>query len=502
RLNDWGNLLYECSQQKELDANRRVQLREAASAVWQKMIAVEPNHPQTICRVAQLESRSGNYSRAVELLSDYAREHQTSEEILQHLGEVYWAMNRREEAVSTWKKIAALPEFSNASAEGGSDQRSESRRLTNAIRAARILQRYQLPFEAISLVESCLKVQTNLPADEVPPNDEIVNGWMVLSDFLVDAGQWEDALSALRTASKASKSTETRRLVFQKQVNVLRAMGGLEDSIRMLSRTLTDQPPQTTSRDGFFEGWWQLALLYEANQQLPEAADAIIQAVRISENAARDSDSRPSISLLTTAMTICESALQFEDAISFAEQLVRSDSENAFDHLSHLIELHERAFRAGYSQHKQRIVKASDRLMEVFPDRPETWLRVSEVQLHNNWVADGIQTLMKAAVRFPEDQSIQMAYGYALSQHGQISEAITHWWGLFDKATSYPQRAAIVELLAPLYGRLERCEALISEIHDRTVSAAGSREAELLAVTAWRAAGNVSMARQTLQSLL
>jgi tetratricopeptide (TPR) repeat protein len=83
-------------------ADRNVRLPEARQLV-QKALELVPNDPFIVDSLAWVEYRSGNAAEAARLLQGAFQERPDAE-IAAHLGEVLWALGRRDDAKTVWKE--------------------------------------------------------------------------------------------------------------------------------------------------------------------------------------------------------------------------------------------------------------------------------------------------------------------------------------------------------------------------------------------------------------
>jgi len=87
-------------------ADRNVQLTEARALVV-KALSFAPNDPYILDSLGWVEFRSGNLEEALRILRS-AYQARPDAEISAHLGEVLWALGRKDEARATWKEGMAL----------------------------------------------------------------------------------------------------------------------------------------------------------------------------------------------------------------------------------------------------------------------------------------------------------------------------------------------------------------------------------------------------------
>lgn len=90
-------------------ADRNMRLPEARALI-NKALEFAPKDPFILDSLGWLEFRSGNFAQALSILSQ-AYQARPDAEIAAHLGEVLWAMNRKDEAIARWKEgVAASPD--------------------------------------------------------------------------------------------------------------------------------------------------------------------------------------------------------------------------------------------------------------------------------------------------------------------------------------------------------------------------------------------------------
>jgi len=87
-------------------ADRNLRLPEARALI-NKALEFAPKDPFILDSLGWLEFRSGNFAQALSVLSQ-AYQARPDAEIAAHLGEVLWAMNRKDEAIARWKEGLAV----------------------------------------------------------------------------------------------------------------------------------------------------------------------------------------------------------------------------------------------------------------------------------------------------------------------------------------------------------------------------------------------------------
>ena len=480
QLEAWGLLVRRAP---SLSENERL---ESARLIWNRMLATAPTDPAVYARVASLLLDAGmkqdalvEFRRAIELAPQ-------DPHYREQLGQAFWKQDQPEEAVAAWKSIAT-------------DDRNTP---DNLLHLAEILHRYnQLP-EAISAMKEACK-----------SNPDFVQ-LLTLSGLLIEAKDFDDAALQLDRIDQLAHSPQQKNRLLRQRILLLQESGQLEPRIQQLKDELTETRNATSDR------WQQLAMCQEATGNTSDAATSIDKALAIDGG---------SLELWTIAASLHEACLHFDAAILARRRLMRLDYRNSFEYLTRIITLHERARRTRFYGdtipqptpdssdtsgkntqsanqnsilHQQAAIAAIDELLQLFPDRIEAWQFAAEMQLRLGTTEAGLETLQKAALRFPENRNLQIVRGYALTNFGSVAEAKALWWNLFDQSIDADQRSQAIPPLALLSARTNETESLITQLYSRASNAEQRREMQLHAAAVWMETGNITMARQTLQTLL
>lgn len=204
-LRDWGRLLMRDTKQTE------AQRKQAAAAVWHRLTAAKPKDALIASQVADL-------FRQAELTDEALKLYQTAIELApdvpqyrEYLGEYYHRLERRDEALATWRKIV----------EG------KNRTPTNLSRLAEVLAGFGYLTEAIA---------TNSEACELDKKDFSL--WLKQSDFLHQAERFDEALAQLTIADSLTTNDEEREAVLAREIKNRQANGSLKTRIDELKKEL------------------------------------------------------------------------------------------------------------------------------------------------------------------------------------------------------------------------------------------------------------------------
>ena len=133
-VRDWGRLLLRDTARPEAER------KQAATAVWNRLLESRPRDPAIAAQVADLFRQAGFSAEAIALYEKAVALAPESPQYREYLGEYYHALKRSDEALAAWRAIAAGP----------------NRNAKNLTRLAEVLTGYGYKDEAIAAVaEAC-----------------------------------------------------------------------------------------------------------------------------------------------------------------------------------------------------------------------------------------------------------------------------------------------------------------------------------------------------------
>ena len=204
-LRDWGRLLL-----KDLD-KPEPERKAAAVAVWRRMIEAKPKDPLIASQVADLlrqadltDEALAMYAKAIELAPD-------GSQYREYLGEYFHRLNRRDEALATWRQIA----------EG------KNKTTANLGRLSEVLAGFGYLAEAIT---------TNAEALQLDKKDFAL--WLKQADYLHQAERFDEALTQLVTADALAANDEEREAVLSREIKSRQGNNTLKTRIEELRREI------------------------------------------------------------------------------------------------------------------------------------------------------------------------------------------------------------------------------------------------------------------------
>src|SRR5262249_46477044 len=210
-----------------------------------RLLEKKPKDPVITAQVADLVRSAGLTDDAIELYKKAIELAPNQPQYREYLGEYYHVLKRPEEALATWRPIAA----------------GENRNAKNLARLAEVLSGFGYRKEAIEVLADALSLE----------KDDF-NLLIKHADLLHLDGRNDDALKQLQAASKLISNAEEAESILQAKIKIYQATDTLEARIEELKKELEAGKDVTADR------WMRLARYHEANRNLAEATEAILKA--------------------------------------------------------------------------------------------------------------------------------------------------------------------------------------------------------------------------------
>ncbi|MCC6509847.1 MAG: tetratricopeptide repeat protein, partial [Pirellulaceae bacterium] len=426
--------------------------RQAAANVWRRLTAARPKdaavHSQVadLMRGAQLTDEAiAGYRAAIDLAPD---EPQHKE----YLGEYLHQLKRTDEALVVWRSLAA----------------GDARTRDNLVRLAEVLKQFEQPEEALKTLEA---------ACELKPK---VTERLRFVEWLSEVRQFDKANAQLTLARQEAENVEDRERVFATSVKIYQEAGTLEDKIKELAAATEAAPADS-------EKWRQLAVLYGANRQLQEAMTAIERAVKAAPK---------SIETLDVAARMAEEAGRLPEAIDMRRQLVDIDRRFRSAHLQRLATLY-----VSTGQNDQALATGKEMLAGA-GGAIETFKFYADLCGQLGREDERLDTLRRCVRLNPRSTEALELLANQLSDEFKTDQAIELTWKILDAAKEIEERRQTVTKLTDLYLRNNRLDQLISRLEFRGRESGDRRTAIDLVATAYQQAGDLGLARETLEGLL
>ncbi|MBI3862541.1 MAG: tetratricopeptide repeat protein, partial [Planctomycetia bacterium] len=204
-LREWGRLILKDTSRSEADR------KQAAGAVWRKLVIARPQDSLTATQVADLFRQSELADEALELYRKAVELSPESPQYREYLGEYLHTLKRKDEALAVWREMAS-----------GKKRTSE-----NLARLAEVLSGFGYLEEGIThILEAC-----QLADDEFKYP-------LKAAELLSRAEKYDEALKQLDQAEKLSDSPENVETVLAQRIRNLQLGDRLEAQIDLLQKEL------------------------------------------------------------------------------------------------------------------------------------------------------------------------------------------------------------------------------------------------------------------------
>ena len=426
--------------------------RKAAAEVWQRLARQRGDDPAIQSQVAdllrgaeQVEDALAGYRRAIELAPDQTQ-------YKEYLGEYLYRLKREDEAMEVWRSLAA----------------GELRTRENLVRLAEVFHQFDRSDDAVAtMAEAC----------ELDPT---IEQRLRLAEWLRDDGDYEGALRQIESAEESTDTFDDRDRVFAEAVKTYQASGRLEQRIdAMRDRAETSPDDAELQR--------KLAILYNANRQPAPALLAIEKAVQLTPQ---------SVESLELAARMYETAGRLPLAAEKRQRLAEIDPRFRNGHLQRLATLQMRMGRTddALATGKQMLAAASGSIAihQFYADL------CSQAGLSDQ----RLDTLRRCVRLNPRSTEAMQALATQLAEDFKTDQAIELYWRMLDAADEIESRRDFVQQLADLYLRNNRLDQLVTRLEIRGRESADRRETVDLVATAHQQAGDLGLAKETLQGLL
>jgi tetratricopeptide (TPR) repeat protein len=446
-LREWGKLILR-------DTSRPKEERlKAAETVWLRLVAARDKDPLIATQVADLlrhaeatDAALALYRKAVELAP-------TQPQYREYLGEYYHQLKRPEEALATWREIAA----------------GKNRTAANLARLAEVLASFGYVAQSLPEIQAAVKLD---------PKDFA----LAMKGALLHAQgeKYEQALAYLTTAQSLAQNEEEREAILQEQIKVYQLEGTLEKRTAELAAAVAKGEPT-------FRQLYLLARYQQSQRQTTEATQSIEAALKLQPQ---------SIPALAAAARIHEEAGELQRAADLNRSLATIDRRARGDYLRRIAQLESQLGRI------QQAIQAGRDLVASAPGNTEHYDFLADLCFRLGEPEEGLQALRRAMRINPSDPKTAMALADALAAQFRTDEAIELYWNAWDKATDLEARLGIVSKQAEFYLQTNHFDRLLERLERLRQDADDKREATICLAQAFHAAGDFGMSRQELESLL
>ncbi len=299
-------------------------------------------------------------------------------------------------------------------------------------------------------------------------------------EWLVDAKEFTKANDQLALARAEAESVEDRARVFAAAMKTYQAAGELPARIAEATSAAEAAPS-----DG--EKWRQLAVLHEANQAPSDALKAIEKAIQADAN---------NIETLDVAARMAQDAGRLPEAINYRKRLVEIDRRFRTAHLQRLSTLYVS------SGQNELAISTGKEMLAGAGGAVEAFKFYADMCGQLGMRDERLDTLRRCLRLNPRSQEALGWLADQLSADFKTDQAIELVWKILDGAEQIEKRREAVVKLTELYLRNNRLDQLISRLEFRGRELNDRRTTADLVATAYQQAGDLGLARETLETLL
>ncbi len=447
-IRDWGRMLLRDAAKP--DAERK----QAAAAVWRKLLESRPDDAAVTVQVADLFRQADMADDAVALYQKAIAQAPDAAQYYEYLGEYFHSLKRADEALATWAKLA----------EG------KNKNAKNLARLAEVLAGFGYTKEALA------------PSGEACKLDpDAFDTQLKYADLLYQAEKYDAALTQLEAAARAAIDPEQSEAVLDLQVKTYQTAGTLEEKTIGLRNELEAGKNATAER------WRRLAKLYEAGQQTPEAVRAIDKSVALDPK---------SVASWTAYARTHETAGDLGGAVDAYRKLAALDRRALTEYLTAVAKLEVRLGR------RDQALKAGREVLAAAPGNPDSYQFFAELCNQLGEVEEGLDTLRRAVRVNPSDIKAITTLGEALAREFRTEEAIELYWRAFAKSPELDAKLSTVGRLTDLYLQRNQFDRLVARLEREGRESKQQRETAICLAQAYASSGDYGTARQELERLL
>lgn len=447
-IREWGRLILRDNTRPEAER------KPAAAVVWRKLLEARPRDSLTTMQVADLFRKAEMtdealelYRRAVELSPDAAQ-------YREYLGEYLHSLKRTDEALATWREIAA-----------GSKRTAE-----NLARLAEVLAGFGFMEEGLENIRTACRM------DEGEFKYPIQ-----AADLCARAEKYDEALGHLDAAQKLASNPEETEIVVHRRIRSLQMADALEPAIDALRSELATGTGATARQ------WCLLARYHDAARQYQQAARAIGRALALDEK---------SIPYRAAQARIYESSGNLQEAADAYRNLAAVDRRMRTEHLTHVARLESQRGRIDAA------LAAGRDLLAAAPGNPEHYEFFSQLCFQLGRTEEGLDALRRAVRLNPAESKTLLTLAGALAERFRHDEAIELYWRAFEKSATLDEKTAVVSKLAEQYLQTNHFDRLIERFERERREPERHRELTICLAQAHHVAGDDATARQELERLL
>lgn len=447
-LRDWGKLVLRNKEVQEADRKKE------AINIWNQILATRPDDALTVSQVADLFRQNKMTEQAEQLYRKAVELSDSDPQYREYLGEFLHVQKRSEEALVVWAGIAA----------------GDRRNAINLTRLAEVYNSFGFPEKAIVEIADAVKLDSKDFSLQIRS-----------ADYHAKAGKYEDAMNYVDAANALAASDDERDAVIQQRIEVLQASQQLDTTADALLVELR------TRSDATVADWYLAARYLEAGRRWPDASEAIDNAIGLDPK---------SIPAMTVAARIAETSGDYGRAAEMNRTLAEIDRRSRGDHLMNVSRLEAQLGRT------DEALEAAQQLIVSAPGNTDNYEFYAQMCFRLGKSDDGLEALRKAVRINPNEPHLIMSLGAALAEQLRTDEAIEVYWRAFEKSEDVEDKVGLTMKLAPLYQQINQFDKLVDRFERDRREEDKRREMTICLAQAWHTFGDISAARQELESLL
>ncbi|APZ96026.1 DUF1583 domain-containing protein [Fuerstiella marisgermanici] len=447
-LRDWGKLVLRDKERPEQES------KQEAIRIWNGILKTRPDDALTVSQVADLYRQNKMLPEAEELYAKAVKLAPADPQYREYLGEFLHIQKRPGEALNVWKGIA----------EG------DRRTALNITRLAEVYNSFGFPEKAVIEIAEAVTLD---------PKDFSLQ--IRSAEYHSRAGKYDEALKYVAAADALATNDDERDAVIQQKVDVLQTSQQLDAEADRLATEIRGKTDATV------QDWYLLARYMEASRRWPGATEAIDEALKLDAKA---------IPVLTLAARIAETSGDYGRAAETNRKLAEIDRRSRGDHLMNVSRLEAQLGRA------DEALQAAQDLILSAPGNTDNYEFYAQMCFRLGRAEDGLEALRKAVRINPNEPHLIMALAAALAEQLRTDEAIEVYWRAFEKTDEVEDKVSLTTKLAPLYQQVNRFDQLVERFERDRREEDQRREMTICLAQAWHSTGDLSAARQELESLL
>ena len=441
----WGMLYL---RHESLDEEQR---KAKATAVWNSLLAQNPNDAVVVSRVADLYRSAAMTDEALKLYQQCVELAPENPQYLEYLGEYYHILQRPDDAKRTWLQMIA----------------GDLKTTQNLVRLSEVFKGFGYKDEALTTLEEACSME--------PEFADLIR----FSGMLRDAKRYDDSLAQLARAETMTGNPEERQIILDEQIKTYLEGGQLSAKMGQLIKAI--------GAEGTSDQWRILALYQEALSLMPDASRSAKKAVEMADE---------SVATWSVYARVTETAGLLSESSEANARLTELDRRYKTEYLKRVADLERRLGRLDSS------LQAGKDLIAAAPGNPENYQFYADLCFQLGKPDLGLDALRRSVRVNPGDIGSLMALAKALADQFNTPEAIELYWRAFQKSENLDDKIKVVQTLTELYLRTNTFDRLIARFENMSKELNEQRDMTICLANCYQSAGDIGMAREVLKGLL